>query len=371
MAYIWQNPNWPSYSYDAEKVEAAYSKYLEKEKEAEIAFSILDEQARYRIHAKSIADEIVASLGIEDEAISFESVYSSVSKHLDIMLEVKGKTDAYADSVSSVALDAIANSDPLTENRLNTWNRMLFENYAGIKPRNTGRYRNGPEYVIKQTGKGPEIIYTAVPPERVHEEMQVLLDFVNSDKEKNPMVRSAIASQWFVVIHPYADGNGRISRAISDYILSGMSELKTYSMSSIILANRKDYYARLNAISTQYESLDLTDWIVWNMEIATKAQVNAIETLKKTIRLTGFMKNLDPSVYNSREISILYKLADGSFYGKLTTEKWAKMTKCSTAAAQRDIRHLVETGYLVPDGDKGPKTGYFLNTLLLDTAGRL
>ena len=89
MAYIWQNPNWPSYSYDAEKVEAAYSKYLEKEKEAEIAFSILDEQARYRIHAKSIADEIVASLGIEDEAISFESVYSSVSKHLDIMLEVK------------------------------------------------------------------------------------------------------------------------------------------------------------------------------------------------------------------------------------------------------------------------------------------
>ena len=365
MAYIWQNPKWPSYSYNKEKVDSAYGEYLEKEKESEVAFSILDEQARYRIHAKSIADEVVASLGIENETISFESVYSSVAKRLDVKLECKVKTDAYADSVSAVALDAISNHEPLTEERLNTWNRMLFVNYAGIKPRSAGSYRNGPEYIIKQTNRGPEVIYTAVPPDRVHKEMETFLAFVNSDKEKNPMIRSAIASQWFVVIHPYADGNGRISRAISDYILARGLEIKTSSMSSMILADRKEYYARLNAISTQDESLDLTDWIVWYMEIATNAQINAMETLKKTIRLTGFMKNLDPSVYNSREISILYKLADGSFYGKLTTEKWAKMTKCSTAAAQRDIRHLVGEGYLVPDGGKGPKTGYFLNEQFL------
>ncbi len=366
MAYIWQNPKWPSYSYNSKKVEKAYEKFLEIKKEAEIAFSILDEQARYRIHAKSIADEIVASLGIENETISYESVYSSVSKRLDILLEFNGKTDAYADAISAITLDAIRNNEPLTEERLNSWNRMLFENYAGLKPRNTGKYRNGPEYIIKKTVKEPEIVYTAVPAERVHAEMQTLLDFVNSDKEKNPIVQSAIASQWFVVIHPYEDGNGRISRAISDYILAGMSEKKTYSMSSIILANRKDYYEKLNSISTQDESLDLTDWIVWNIEIAVRAQANAIETLKKTMRLTSFMRNLDPSEYNSREISMLYKLADGTFYGKLTTEKWVKMTKCSNSAAQRDIKHLVDNGYLVPDGDKGPKTGYFLNTLLLD-----
>ena len=162
---------------------------------------------------------------------------------------------------------------------------MTLANYAGIRPRNAGCYRKGPEYIIRQTRRGPEIIYTAVPPERVQKEMERLLGFVNSDKEKNPMVRSAIASQWFVVIHPYADGNGRVSRAISDYILSGMPNLRTYSMSSIILANRKDYYEKLNAISSQDENLDLTDWIVWNMEMATKAQANAIEALKKTIRL--------------------------------------------------------------------------------------
>lgn len=369
MAYIWQNPEWPSYSYDRIKVEKAYSAYLEKKKAVEAAFSILDKETVNQIHAKTVSEEIVSSLEIEGELISFDSVYSSVSKHLDIRLENEGKHSPYADSVSSVILDAIENREPLTKERLGFWNKKLFENQAGIRPKKSGSYRTGPEYIVKTTTRGPEVVYTAVPPERVEEEMEKLLDFINGENEKNMLIKSAIAAQWFVVIHPYADGNGRISRAISDYIScsSEESSLKTFSMSSIILSLRNEYYKRLNALSSQDKSLDLTDWIVWNINIATQAQDNAIEKLKRTVRVTKYIKGLDPSEYNSREIYMLYKLADGTFFGKLTTDKWAKMTKCSAAASHRDIQHLVNTGHLVPDGDKGPKTGYLFNQILFDS----
>ena len=135
-------------------------------------------------------------------------------------------------------------------------------------------------------------------------------------------------------------------------------------MSSIILSNRIEYYSRLNSVTGQSRSLDLTDWIVWFVGLAAKARADSVETVKRVVRLTNFMKALDPSQFNSREIYILQKLVEGSFFGKLTTDKWAKMTKCSAAAARRDIHHLVEEGFIVPDGDKGPKTGYFLNPQL-------
>lgn len=364
MAYIWQNKDWPSYSYDRTSVEKALKEYNDSRLMADAVFGVLDEKTRMQIQARSIADEIVSSLEIEGERISFESVYSSVTKRLDVMFDARGRNDAYADSVSSIAFDAIGNRNPMTKARLDSWNRALFENSAGIKPKSAGSYREGPEYIVRQTSRGPDVVYTAVPPEKVAGEMERLLLFVNSENEDDLLVKGSIAALWFVIIHPYADGNGRMSRALSDYILSGNggSRMKTYSISSLILSERKDYYAAIGAVSNQSTSLDLTDWIIWNIDIARKANERAVETLKKTIRLTGFMKSLDPSVFNSREIFMLYRLADGSFFGKLTTEKWAKMTKCSSAAAQRDIRHLVDEGYLVPDGDRGPKTGYLLNT---------
>ena len=173
----------------------------------------------------------------------------------------------------------------------------------------------------------------------------------------------AIASLWFLAIHPYGDGNGRISRAISDHILakSFKDSMMVFSMSTMILKNRRTYYEQLERITGQKESIDITDWVLWNTEIALQAERHAVETLRKTMMLTNFMKDLDPSEYNSREIHMLFKLADGSFFGKLTNEKWAKMNKCSSAAALRDIQHLVENGLLIPSGDAGRNAGYYLN----------
>ena len=131
-------------------------------------------------------------------------------------------------------------------------------------------------------------------------------------------------------------------------------------MSSLILKKRTEYYDLLQEVSSQAQSLDLTRWIVWNIDIAIQAKQDAINVFKKSVLLTRFMESLDPSLYNSRQFSMLYKLADGTFEGKLSTDKWAKMNKCSAAAASRDIQHLVREGLLVPSGDTGPMTGYCL-----------
>ena len=137
-------------------------------------------------------------------------------------------------------------------------------------------------------------------------------------------------------------------------------------MSSLILKNRGEYYQLLQEISSQSESLDLSRWLIWNIDIAIQAKQEAIKIYEKSVKLTRFMQNLDPSIYNSRQLSMLFRLADGSFEGKLSTDKWAKMNKCSPAAALRDIQHLLQEGFLISSGDTGPKTGYFLDPVLLE-----
>lgn len=194
--------------------------------------------------------------------------------------------------------------------------------------------------------------------------MQRLTGFING----KPLVKSAIAALWFLCIHPFEDGNGRMSRAISDYVLSkGYGEThRVSSMSSLILKNRGEYYQLLQEISSQSEPLDLTNWLIWNIDIAIQAKQEAIKIYEKSVKLTRFMQNLDPSIYNSRQLSMLFRLAGGSFEGKLSTDKWAKTNKCSPAAALRDIQHLLQEGFLILSGDTGPKTGYFLDPVLLE-----
>jgi Fic family protein len=368
MSYIGNNPDWPSYAYDAEEVERHYSNYLLQKKATDIVFGIIDPDMRNRMHAHSLTEEIVSSLEIEGGKIPYDSVYSSICKRLDIHLETKAKADRYAENISNIVLDATGNLQELSTARIKQWHSLLFSSMAGIKSKNIGEYRQCPVYISKGNGKDPEIIYEGIPAERINAEMERLVEFINGENEKKPLVKSAIASLWFLCIHPFEDGNGRISRAIADYLLSkGFNEThRVYSMSSLILKNRTEYYQLLQAISSQFESLDLTRWLVWNIEIAIQAKLVALHVYEKSVKLTRFMKNLDPSVYNSREISMLFKLADGSFNGKLSTAKWAKMNKCSPAAASRDIQHLLQEGFLIPSGDTGPKTGYFLDPALLE-----
>lgn len=363
MAYIWNTPAWPSYTYDEEDIQKRYEEYLLQKKATDIVFSLIDPETKERMHARSLTDEILASLEIEGEIIADEPVFSSICSRLDIHLEKKARSDRYAESVSTLVLDATGNLDVLSLERIHTWHSLLFTSMAGIKPKRIGLYRQSPVYVSRGNGIREELIYEGLPSERIQGEMERLVEFVNGENEIRPMIKSAIVSLWFLCIHPYEDGNGRISRALADYVLSkGFNEThRVYSMSSLILQNRGEYYRQLHAYTSQSDSLDLTEWLIWNINIAIRAKQEALKVYEKSVRLTRFMAHLDPSVYNSRQLSMLFKLADGSFIGKLSTDKWAKMNRCSPAAASRDIQLLLQKGLLVPSGETGPQTGYYLN----------
>lgn len=363
MSYVWQSSDWPCFFSDPDAVRKAYEGFLDAKQAADAAFSLAGRDSDKMLHSQALADEIVSSLAIEGEHICFDSVYSSVSRRLGLNLDVKGKTDAYADGISELELDAVLNHGIMSIERLDWWHELLFKNAAGIRPKRIGEFRNGPEYILRTSGKNSDLIYEAVPADCVRAEMDRLIVFINSDNDMNPLEKSATAALRLVAIHPYGDGNGRISRAISDYVLASVwnDDARVLSMSSLILKHRNDYYSELNAVTAQSDSLDLTRWIIWNIDLAVMAENDAVKSLKKSLRLSALMRTLDPSLFNSREITMMYKLADGSFFGKLTNEKWVKMNKCSPAAALRDLKHLVSCGLLIESGDSGPKSGYYLN----------
>ena len=278
------------------------------------------------------------------------------------------KDSAYAQSIVSMVADALENHEPLTHRRLFDWHMNLFENKAGIKPKTIGAYRKGPEYVMRVSGNIREIIYEAVPPECVHAEMDRLLSFINDETALDPFVKAAAASLRFVIIHPFEDGNGRISRAIAGYLirLNSCDAFHAFNISTGILKNRSSYHEQIQAASKDNPDMDVSNWVAWFLTMVSECIAQSMKTLKKTLSTTAFMKSLDPNEFNSRQMSVLYRLADSSFFGKLTTEKWMKMTTCSKTVAFRDIQYLVRKGFLISSDESGRNRGYYFNPKVVD-----
>ena len=363
MAYIWQNESWPHFNYDRTQVESAYNRYMYQKGIADGAFAMLSERARQMMIAESLSTETVSSSAIEGVDLQYDSVYSSIIKQLDVDMSIKAKYDRNAESVSKLIMDANRNHTPLTLDRLFDWHRLLFDGVAkGFAPKHVGAFRTGPVYVVHNTPRDTEIIYEGIPADRIGKEVESLIEFINSDEETNLLIKSALASFWFVSIHPFDDGNGRISRAIADYILSieAGTGFRPYSVSGTIIKDRKPYYDSLQ-ISQKSPSLDITPWITWYINSVCTSLAEAVEQCHKKLRVSSIMGSLDPNKYNSRQLFMLYKIADGSFYGKLTAEKWMKMTKCQSATATRDLTSLTENGILIRLGDGGKGTHYILN----------
>lgn len=365
MQYIWSNPNWPAFTYDVTLVERYYQHFSVEARAIDMALSLIETIPREHITARALTDEIVSSLAIEGERVSYASLHSSLCSLLQIPTEMKGKVDRHSENLATLALDAATNRAHLSTERLMSWHALLFSDQAGLRPTRRGAFRTGPVFIVKQ---GKTVIYEGIPAGRIDAGMDELLRFINEDTSHTPMAKAAIASLWFVAIHPFEDGNGRISRAICEYILS--KELKSshrpYSISAAILQNRRDYYQLLEDITAQSASLDVTSYLVWTITMAVEAIREALDQFKHRMRLSALMKNLDSSRYNSRQLSMLYKLADRSVEGKLTTAKWAKMNKCSTAAAARDLQQLVNEGFLYPSGERGPQTGYLFDEQMIE-----
>jgi Fic family protein len=305
--------------------------------------------------------DVVKSSEIEGELLNFDQVRSSIARRLGINTAGLVPSSRHIEGVVEMMLDATQrHTMSLTEKRLFGWHAALFPTgYSGPYEIEVGRYRTGEMQVVSGAVGKEKVHYEAVKPEMVKTEMDKFLDWFNNENCLDPVLKAAIAHFWFIIIHPFDDGNGRIARAITDMLLArseGSGE-RFYSMSNQILSERKRYYEVLQKV--QHSSGDITEWLDWFLYCLKNAMLATENTTKKILRKAEFWKLHEHTPINERQRLVLNKLFD-NFEGKLQTSKWAKIVKTSTDTALRDIKDLVEKGILKQTDEGGRNANYEL-----------
>ena len=311
--------------------------------------------------------DVLKSTEIEGEILNKDQVRSSIARRLG--LEVSGLVDSPrdVDGVVEMMLDATQNyMQPITSERLFGWHAALFPTgYSGMYKIEVGKYRSGDMQVVSGAMGKEKVHYEAPKPEMMGAEMNEFIRWFNNSEETEPVLKAAISHFWFVTIHPFDDGNGRIARAITDMQLarSDGSPQRFYSMSNQILTERKRYYEVLER--TQRGDGDITRWLEWFLSCLGNALVSSGNILESVLTKAKFWEQHSQTPLNDRQRLMLNKLLDG-FEGKLTSSKWAKITKCSQDTAIRDIQDLIGKGILRKEAEGGRSTNYELqinNTL--------
>ena len=361
MFYIWQRKDWPHFTWNMEKLLPLIYDTTRK-----IAFflgkvSSLDNSLQQHTFAEALEDEIISSSSIENIILDRDSVRSSLLARLGVEDAGLKHSDRSAEGAINIVLDAVTNCDsPLTKERLFGWHVELFPSGMSEGRRIiTGNWRQGSMYVISGE-MGKEVIhYEAPPADRIDEEIDKFLQFINEDDDVNPLIKAAVAHVWFVTIHPFADGNGRTARTITEMLLAradGTSH-RYYSLSSEIMNSRKEYYAVLEY--TQKNTMDITRFIEYFLKAIQNAVGTSERKLQSTLEKTKFWDSIRTYPLNERQMKMINMLEDG-FEGKLTTKKWEKINKCSHSTALRDIKDLIDKGILIEDGGNSKNTGYML-----------
>ena len=359
--YIWQNADWPNLKWDTEKLLPLIYETTMKKSLFLGKLSTLNNDLKDASFLGTLEDEIISSSSIENIMLKRGSVRSSLLSKLGFDNAGLKNTDRYTEGAVSIVLDAIMNHDkPLTKERLFGWHSQLFPNgMSGGVRISVGCWRKSEMYVVSGS-MGKEVIhYEAPPADRIEQEMEVFFKFINENSDGNPLIKAAVAHFWFVTIHPFSDGNGRIARTIAEMLLSradGISH-RYYSFSAEIMNNKKEYYDVLEYC--QKSTLDITKFIEYFLKVLQNAVRTSETKLESTLEKARFWDSIRLLPLNERQIKLIDKLYD-DFEGKLTTEKWAKIAKCSHSTALRDIKDLIEKGIIIEDGGKSKNTGYSL-----------
>ncbi len=305
--------------------------------------------------------DVIKSSEIEGEQLDYDQVRSSIARKLGISIAGLVSANRNVEGIVEMMLDATQNyQKPLTNKRLFGWHSALFPTgHSGMHKIEVGRYRTGEMQIVSGAMVKEKIHYEAVPANRVKEEMDKFLKWFNGNSPLDPVLKSAIAHFWFIIIHPFDDGNGRIARAILDLMLARADKTteRYYSMSSQILIERKQYYEILKKV--QHSSGDITDWLDWFLNCLKNSLIATEVTLQKTLRKTDFWKIHENTELNERQRLVLNKMLDG-LEGKMKSSKWAKIAKCSPDTALRDIKTLIDMGILRQEKHGGRSTNYEL-----------
>jgi Fic family protein len=360
--YIYQYKNWPNFTWDEKEVQVILGKVRHLQGKIFGQVSVLGFSIKEETILTTLTLDVLKSSEIEGEILNYEQVRSSIARRLGIEYAGMVSPNWNVEGVVEMMLDATQNYDkPVDEERLFGWHAALFPTgRSGLYKIDVARYRRGEMQIVSGAMGKEKIHYQAVPARQVKKEMDRFLDWLNNNNEIDLVLKSAIAHLWFIIIHPFDDGNGRIARAISDLLLarSDNSSQRFYSLSSQILSERKVYYDILQKI--QYKEGEITEWIIWFLNCLYRALKNTEETIQKVLYKADFWDKHKNTELNSRQRLMLNKLLDG-FEGKLKTSKWAKITKCSQDTALRDIKDLIEKGILRREKSGGRSTNYELN----------
>lgn len=361
--YIWQQNNWPSLTWDAKSVEDLMLTVQGRQSHLMGMLDVLGFDIQRTTTLESLTQDIVRSSEIEGERLNMDSVRSSIARHLGVEKNASAISDHYTEGLVQVELDAVQNCmKPLTKERLCDWHAALFPTgRSGMYKITVADWRQGedPMFIVSGAMGKERIHYEAPPSERVPQEMDVFLKWINGNQPYNDLLKAAVAHLWFVVIHPFDDGNGRLTRTITDMLISRFNEANQqfYSVSAEILKNRKDYYKMLQRASCG--STDITEWIIWFLERVRDAIKTSECRLKGVLKKADFWNAHAQTTINERQRKIINRLFDG-FEGPLTSGKWAKICKCSPDTALRDINDLIDKGILTKSSSGGRSTHYEL-----------
>jgi Fic family protein len=368
--YLHQRKDWPNFKWDNDTLLPYVSRVRDLQGRLIGRMEGLGFELREEAVLDTITEDILKSSEIEGELLNPNEVRSSVARRLG--MEIAGLPDASRDveGVVEMMLDATQKYiDPITKDRICSWHASLFPaGRSGMYKITVGEWRNdkmGPMQIVSGPMGKEKVHYTAPDATKLEEEMNRFIMWFNTDKNMEPVIKSAIAHFWFVSIHPFDDGNGRIARAVADMQLARADKTKQrfYSMSAQIMKSKKGYYNILE--STQKGSMDISQWLVWYFERLIDALQRTSETLSKILMKAKFWELHKNTPFNTRQITMINKL-HGDFKGKLHSSKWAKMTKVHRDTARRDIQDLIKKGVLSVSGEGGRSTNYILNLPALD-----
>ena len=363
--YIWEASDWPHWRYDMARlagpladVSRAQGLLLGRLTDAGIA---LRDQASLAV----LTEDVVKTSAIEGERLDVASVRSSIARRLGVDIGALAPTDRHVEGVVDMVLDAtLQYAAALTKERMFGWHAALFPTgFSGMSRISIAAWRDdehGPMQVVSGAIGRQKVHFEAPPAHRLDEEMDRFLAWVNADSAEPLLLKSGLAHLWFVTLHPFDDGNGRIARAVGDLLLAraDRSPQRFYSLSAQIQRERKEYYAILER--TQKGTLDVTGWLMWFLAAVQRAIETAQHTLDAVFVKARFWQRWAGTALNERQMRLINRMLDG-FDGKLTSGKWASIAKCSPDTALRDLNELVALGIVQRSSAGGRSTSYELS----------
>jgi Fic family protein len=364
--YIHDREDWPRFRWEQKRLAERLAEVRYRQGRLVGQMKALGFPLQTEAVLQTLTEDVLKSSEIEGETLDRNQVRSSIARRLGIDIGGLTPADRNVEGVVEMMLDATQRyEEPLTGKRLFAWHAALFPTgRSGMSKIKVGAWRDdrtGPMQVVSGAIGKERIHYQAPGAGRLRAEMKKFLDWFNTNDATDLVLKAGVAHLWFVTVHPFDDGNGRIARAIADMVLarSEKSAQRFYSMSSQIRQEHKAYYDILE--QAQKGSLDITDWLLWFLDCLGGAFEHAETTLVEVLKKARFWDQHAETSFNDRQRKIINQLLNG-FEGKLTSSKWAKLAKCSQDTALRDIEDLVRKKVLKKDAAGGRSTSYSLAT---------